>query len=89
MPDLAGAKKMLEKLKSLTAAQQYNDARDLLTDIKVKMLDFTALPPVLEASKTQEQELVLARDLLENAVLLAVHAQARLGAVALSGADTC
>lgn len=77
MADIAGANKLLDKFKSQAKAGKHEDAKDTLTDLKVKLVDFTALPPLLQQTATKDKELMLARDMLEHSVLLAVQLQAR------------
>jgi 26S proteasome regulatory subunit N12 len=47
--------------------------QDMISDIKVKLLSFQALPPTFAQTATAQQEIVVARDALEHAVLLAVR----------------
>lgn len=56
------------------AGADLEQCEDMISDIKVKLLSFKALPPFFEASSSAQQEVVVARDVLEHAVLLAVRA---------------
>eukprot|EP00897_Mesotaenium_endlicherianum_P008130 jgi/Mesen1/7345/ME000377S06568 len=47
-------------------------AKSLLADLKLKLTEFSALPPLLQPTPTAKEELQLARDILEHAVVLSV-----------------
>ena len=77
MADIAGAKKLLDQFKKAVQQNKGDNAKDLLTDLKIKLVEFPALPPTLAQTKTKDQELMLARDALEHSILLSVNLQAR------------
>ncbi len=56
----AGAK--LGRLQSAVQTGDYDAADALLTELKLALLDFPALPPTLAASKHGNQELQIARE---------------------------
>ena len=89
MPDISGANKLLDKFKSQIKSSKLEDARETLTDLKVKLVDFTALPPLLQNTSTKDQELMLARDMLERSVLLAVQLQVRPPCIRLVHPSRC
>jgi hypothetical protein len=75
MADIRGASALLDRYKKLINSGEYDAARNLLTELKLKVVEFTALPPQLEQTPTAQKELMIARDMLEQSVLLAVKSQ--------------
>ncbi|KAJ9514898.1 hypothetical protein QJQ45_028565 [Haematococcus lacustris] len=57
------------------ARQDLKTAESLLGQLKVKLIQLPALPPVSQPSATAQQELALARDAMEHAAMLAVKLQ--------------
>lgn len=78
MADVKTAAAVLEKYKKLIVSGQHEKAKALLTDLKLLVVQFPALPPACAQSSTGQQELMIARDMLEQSVLLAVKMQVRL-----------
>lgn len=78
MADIKKAAGVLEQYKKLIVSGQHEKAKALLTDLKLLVVQFPALPPACAQSSTGQQELMIARDMLEQSVLLAVKMQVRL-----------
>lgn len=78
---LCGTKRQLTLLPSSWYPQaavekgELDEAQGLLLDLKVKLLGFKSLPPWFEASSSAGKELLVARDIMEEAVALAVKAR--------------
>mmetsp|Transcript_23282 Transcript_23282/g.59504 ORF Transcript_23282/g.59504 Transcript_23282/m.59504 type:complete len:281 (-) Transcript_23282:193-1035(-) len=72
---LKDAQGLLDKLKGAYQKNDIKSANDLLAQLKLKLIQLPALPPVSQPSPTAQQELALARDVLEHAVLVAVKAK--------------
>ena len=62
----------LAALKSALTANDLSKASSLLSALKVKLTTFASLPPLYEPSAHAADELALAREVLEQAVLLSV-----------------
>lgn len=75
MADIKKASQVLENYKKLIVSGQHDTAKSLLTDLKLLVVQFPALPPACAQSNTSQQELMIARDMLEQSVLLAVKMQ--------------
>ncbi|KAJ7550781.1 hypothetical protein O6H91_07G118200 [Diphasiastrum complanatum] len=71
----ADAEKLFDRLKSAFVAQDYETSITLLSQLKVKLTEFSGLPPLYRQTPTQVQELVLARSILEYAVILSVKTE--------------
>lgn len=65
----------VQKLKADAAKRNYSACQDTLVELKLHLTNFPALPPRFEASPTASDEMLLARDILEQAVLLSVQMQ--------------
>ena len=59
-----------EQLKKAFASNAFDQCEQILEELKELLVQFTSLPPLFQQSATAEQELLLARDVLEHAVLL-------------------
>ena len=77
MADIAGASKALDQFKKLINSGNHQKASDALTDVKLRVVQFQGLPPMLQDTPTRDKELMLARDMLEHSVFLSVSLQAR------------
>lgn len=77
MADVKKAASVLERYKKLIVSGKHDEAKRLLTDLKLLVVQFPALPPACAESNTGQQELMIARDMLEQSVLLAVKMQVR------------
>ena len=75
MADVKTAAALLQKYKQHIEAGKFNEAKKLLTDLKLRVVQFTALPPQCAQTSTSQQELLIARDMLEQSVLLAIKTQ--------------
>ncbi|KAJ9514117.1 hypothetical protein QJQ45_002210 [Haematococcus lacustris] len=75
MAVLTEAQALLSRFKDSYARQDLKTAESLLGQLKVKLIQLPALPPVSQPSATAEQELALARDAMEHAAMLAVKLQ--------------
>jgi hypothetical protein len=73
MADVKGAAAQLTSFKELVAKGQNDEAYRLLTQLKVKLTEFQALPPILQNTPTKEKECMIARDLLEHSIFLAIN----------------
>jgi hypothetical protein len=73
MADVEGAATQLAKFKQLVAKDQNDEAYRLLTALKVKLTQFQALPPMLRDTSTKAKECMIARDLLEHSIFLAIN----------------
>ncbi|GFH27751.1 26S proteasome regulatory subunit, partial [Haematococcus lacustris] len=75
MAVLTEAQALLSRFKDSYARQDLKTAESLLGQLKVKLIQLPALPPVSQPSATAQQELALARDAMEHAAMLAVKLQ--------------
>ena len=75
MVDIPGTTKLLEQFKKLISSGSHQKANDALTEVKLKVVQLQGLPPMLQDTPTREQELMIARDMLEHSVFLAVSLQ--------------
>ncbi|GAB2233719.1 hypothetical protein Droror1_Dr00002948 [Drosera rotundifolia] len=62
-----------ERLKAAAIRKDYDTATRLLSQLKVLLTGFTSLPPLFEQTPNALQELAIARDIYEHAVVLRVH----------------
>eukprot|EP00475_Leptophrys_vorax_P011849 TRINITY_DN18323_c0_g1_i1.p1 TRINITY_DN18323_c0_g1~~TRINITY_DN18323_c0_g1_i1.p1 ORF type:complete len:266 (-),score=42.39 TRINITY_DN18323_c0_g1_i1:112-909(-) len=69
---LSEARALLEQLKAAYARQDVRACTPLLDKLKLKLTLLPALPPLYQASPTAQEELLLAREAMEHAVLLSV-----------------
>eukprot|EP00246_Nothoceros_aenigmaticus_P002166 TRINITY_DN12977_c0_g1_i1.p1 TRINITY_DN12977_c0_g1~~TRINITY_DN12977_c0_g1_i1.p1 ORF type:complete len:274 (-),score=68.33 TRINITY_DN12977_c0_g1_i1:117-938(-) len=67
--------RVFEKLKALLGKGDYVQAEAVLLELKVNLTEFLALPPLYRQTPTAVQELILARDIFEHAVLLSVRTE--------------
>lgn len=73
---LKDTQQLYDKLKAAYNKKDYNTAKTLLGQLKVKLIQLPAVPPNLDTSSgTAQQELLLARDVYEHAVLVALQSQ--------------
>ncbi|GBF96979.1 26S proteasome non-ATPase regulatory subunit [Raphidocelis subcapitata] len=71
---LKDAQKLFDQLKAAYDKKKYDEAKKVLAQLKVKLVQLPSLPPASAPSANAEKELQLARDVLEHAVLLALKA---------------
>eukprot|EP00884_Botryococcus_braunii_P018161 jgi/Botrbrau1/5028/Bobra.0396s0041.1 len=67
--------KLTAKFKESIKARQWDTAKTLLSQLKLKLTELPSLPPLFSQTPTAQQELSIARDILEHAVFLSVHLQ--------------
>lgn len=60
------------RFKDQISKNNVDEASRLLSQLKLQLTEFSALPPLYERTPTAQQELLLARDILEHAVVLSV-----------------
>ena len=75
MADLKGGAALLAKFKQNISGGKLKEAKQLLTQLKIQVVQFKALPPLCAPTSTSQQELIIARDMLEQSVLLAIKLQ--------------
>lgn len=75
MADVKGAAALLAKFKQNINSARLKEAKQLLTQLKLQVVQFKALPPLCAQTSTSQQELIIARDMLEQSVLLAIKLQ--------------
>eukprot|EP00879_Flechtneria_rotunda_P005182 GHRR01005464.1.p1 GENE.GHRR01005464.1~~GHRR01005464.1.p1 ORF type:complete len:238 (+),score=85.86 GHRR01005464.1:228-941(+) len=76
MSVLKDAQQLADKLKTAYKKQDYGATSSSLDQLKVKLIQLPAVPPNSDlSSSTAQQELSLARDVYEHAVLLALKTQ--------------
>merc|ERR1712188_354593 len=73
MDPLQMTKRLLQKLKTDASKGNFASCEDTLVEIKLHLTNFKALPPRFEKTATASEELLLARECLEQAVLLSVQ----------------
>jgi len=61
-----------QKFKAAYATNSFDTCNNLLSQLKVKLTELPGLPPLFKPSPTAVQELLLARDIFEHAVVLSV-----------------
>eukprot|EP00270_Netrium_digitus_P019639 TRINITY_DN779_c0_g1_i1.p1 TRINITY_DN779_c0_g1~~TRINITY_DN779_c0_g1_i1.p1 ORF type:complete len:273 (-),score=83.77 TRINITY_DN779_c0_g1_i1:135-953(-) len=71
-PVLSDARKQLEEFKSAVSKDNLSLASGLLLQLKLKLTQFPSLPPLYQQTPNMQDELLLARDVLEHAVVLSV-----------------
>lgn len=64
---------MLAKFKDACNKGDLSTADSVLSQLKLKLIQLPALPPLFESSPTAQQELLLGREVHEHAVLLALR----------------
>mmetsp|Transcript_1270 Transcript_1270/g.4237 ORF Transcript_1270/g.4237 Transcript_1270/m.4237 type:complete len:267 (-) Transcript_1270:145-945(-) len=69
---LQSVQKEADAFKKACGGRDPANAEKLLGALKVKLLQFPSLPPTFQQTPNAQQELALARDVLEHAVLLGV-----------------
>ncbi|KAG2491322.1 hypothetical protein HYH03_010328 [Edaphochlamys debaryana] len=67
------ATKLLQTLKTALGKGDLNGADAALSQLKLKLIQLPALPPTFEKTANAQQELLLGREVLEQAVLLALR----------------
>jgi 26S proteasome regulatory subunit N12 len=70
---LAAAKKLFTSFKQAYGKGDVAAAESILLQLKLKLIELPGLPPLFEDCPTRADALALARDVLEQAVLLSVH----------------
>ncbi|XP_071702975.1 26S proteasome non-ATPase regulatory subunit 8 homolog A-like [Rutidosis leptorrhynchoides] len=71
-PKLTEVSQLFERFKAALVRNDFDTCSRLLSQLKVKLIEFTSLPPLFAESPNASQELALARDIYEHAVVLSV-----------------
>ncbi|CAN0840903.1 26S proteasome non-ATPase regulatory subunit 8 homolog A [Linum grandiflorum] len=71
-PKLMEVSQYFERFKAACVREDIDASANLLSQLKVSLTSFRSLPPLFEATPNAVQELTLARDIYEHAVLLSV-----------------
>lgn len=69
---IADITRLFQKFKDAYAKNDVDTSDSILSQIKVKLTELPGLPPLFKSSPTAVQELLLARDIFEHAVVLSV-----------------
>jgi len=69
---IAEIQRLFQKFKVAYNKNDVDTSDNILSQMKVKLTELPGLPPLFRASPTQVQELLLARDIFEHAVVLSV-----------------
>ncbi|KAL3687161.1 hypothetical protein R1sor_013470 [Riccia sorocarpa] len=69
---LADATRLFQKFKAAFQQNDLETCSNLLSQLKVKLTEFPALPPLYKQTPTAIQELLLAMDIFEHAIVLSV-----------------
>ncbi|XP_011022470.1 PREDICTED: 26S proteasome non-ATPase regulatory subunit 8 homolog A-like [Populus euphratica] len=71
-PKLTEVSQLFERFKAACTREDFNTSTNLLSQLKVLLTGFRSLPPLFENTPNAVQELTIARDVFEHAVLLSV-----------------
>ncbi|CAN1140743.1 26S proteasome non-ATPase regulatory subunit 8 homolog A, partial [Linum perenne] len=71
-PKLKEVSQYFERFKAACVKEVIDTSASLLSQLKVLLTGFRSLPPLFEATPNAVQELTIARDVYEHAVLLSV-----------------
>lgn len=71
-PKLTEVSQLFERFKAACVREDVDTCSNLLSKLKVMLTGFASLPPLFEATPNAVNELTLARDIYEHAVLLSV-----------------
>lgn len=71
-PNFAQTQSLFDKFKTAYSNKDFETACTLLSQLKVKLTEFQSLPPLFRQTKMAAQELVLARNIFEHAVVLSI-----------------
>ncbi|KAK9122057.1 hypothetical protein Syun_019674 [Stephania yunnanensis] len=66
---------LFERFKAASMRNDFDSATNLLSQLKVLLTEFKSLPPLFEESPNAIQELTIARDIYEHAVVLSVKTE--------------
>lgn len=69
---IAQTQGLFEKFKVAYAKKDFETSCTLLSQLKVKLTEFQSLPPLFRQTPTAVQELMLARNIFEHAVVLSI-----------------
>ncbi|BBN11921.1 26S proteasome regulatory subunit N12 [Marchantia polymorpha subsp. ruderalis] len=72
---LAECTRIFQKFKAAYQQNDYDTCSNLLSQLKVKLTEFPALPPAYKQTSTAVQELILAREIFEHAIVLSVKTE--------------
>lgn len=71
-PKVTEASQTFERFKAALVRNDFDTCSKLLSQLKIAMIQFKSLPPLFPDGPTAVQELTLARDIFEHAVVLSV-----------------
>ncbi|CAL1373633.1 unnamed protein product [Linum trigynum] len=71
-PKLTEVSQYFERFKAACVREDIDTSANLLSQLKVSLTSFRSLPPLFEVTPNSVQELTIARDIYEHAVLLSV-----------------
>ncbi|KAJ6849360.1 26S proteasome non-ATPase regulatory subunit 8-like protein A [Iris pallida] len=74
-PQLVEASQLFERFKAAFIRNDFNSCTDFLSQLKVLLTNFPSLPPLFQRTPNAVQELTLARDIYEHAVVLSVKTE--------------
>ncbi|PIA61066.1 hypothetical protein AQUCO_00300525v1 [Aquilegia coerulea] len=74
-PKLTEVSQLFERLKASLMRNDLDNCSNLLSQLKVMLTGFRSLPPLFEDSPNAVQELTIARNIYEHAVVLSVKAE--------------
>ncbi|KAJ6287742.1 hypothetical protein OIU78_030452 [Salix suchowensis] len=71
-PKLTEVSQLFERFKAACTRDDLSTSTNMLSQLKVLLTGFRSLPPLFENTPNSTQELIIARDIYEHAVLLSV-----------------
>uniref|UniRef100_A0A7N0UK37 PCI domain-containing protein n=2 Tax=Kalanchoe fedtschenkoi TaxID=63787 RepID=A0A7N0UK37_KALFE len=71
-PKLVEVSQLFERFKAAMMRKDFDTCETLLSQLKVMLTEFKSLPPLFENTPNAVQELTIARDIYEHAVVLSV-----------------
>ncbi|KAK1274805.1 26S proteasome non-ATPase regulatory subunit RPN12A [Acorus gramineus] len=74
-PKLVEVTQVFDRFKAAYTRNDLQTCSNLLTELKVMLTKFPSLPPLFQQSPNAVQELMIARDIYEHAVVLSVKAE--------------
>ncbi|XP_010533567.1 PREDICTED: 26S proteasome non-ATPase regulatory subunit 8 homolog A-like [Tarenaya hassleriana] len=74
-PQLTEILQQFEVFKAAFVRKDYDTCSNLLSQLKVRLTKFRSLPPLFENTPNATQELMIARDIYEHAVVLSVKTE--------------
>lgn len=74
-PQLVEVSQLFERFKAAFTRNDFDSCTNFLSQLKVRLTKFPSLPPSFEKTPNAVQELTLARDIYEHAVVLSVRTE--------------